>query len=111
MDPISSAVVLSLRQRKSRRFIVERTPPPSHFPVGTTPPPSSHGNLLYVFFLKWEQKICPNPLIKKKRIAQIINEKPDKNRYNQITKEQHLKPATSKSTTTHKPQSALCGSP
>jgi hypothetical protein len=40
-----------------------------------------------IFFLKWEQKICPNLLIKKKRIAQLINGKPSKNRYNKTTKE------------------------
>jgi hypothetical protein len=27
------------------------------------------------YFLKWGQKLCPNPLIKKKRIAQLINRK------------------------------------
>jgi hypothetical protein len=31
--------------------------------------------------LKWRQKLCPNLLIKKK-IAQLINGKPGKNRYN-----------------------------
>jgi hypothetical protein len=31
--------------------------------------------------LKRGQKLCPNLLIKKKRGAQLINEKPSKNRY------------------------------
>jgi hypothetical protein len=48
--------------------------------------------------LKRRQKICLNLLIKKKRIAQLINRKPGKNRYNKITREQHLRTATSKST-------------
>jgi hypothetical protein len=48
--------------------------------------------------LKRRQKICLNLLIKKKRIAQLINGKPGKNRYNKTTREQHLKPATSKPT-------------
>jgi hypothetical protein len=32
--------------------------------------------------LKWGQKLCPNLLIKKKRIAQLINGKLGENRYN-----------------------------
>jgi hypothetical protein len=36
----------------------------------------------YFFFLKRRQKICLNLLIKKKKIAQLINGKPDENRYN-----------------------------
>jgi hypothetical protein len=48
--------------------------------------------------LKQRQKICLNLLIKKKRIAQLINGKPDKNCYNKITREQHLRTATSKPT-------------
>jgi hypothetical protein len=35
--------------------------------------------------LKWGQKLCPNLLIKKKRIAQLINGKLGKNRYNNTT--------------------------
>jgi hypothetical protein len=35
-----------------------------------------------VFFFKREQKLCSNLLIKKKRIAQLINRKLSKNRYN-----------------------------
>jgi hypothetical protein len=35
-----------------------------------------------LFFFKRRQKLCLNLLIKKKRIAQLINEKPGKNRYN-----------------------------
>jgi hypothetical protein len=31
------------------------------------------------FFFKWGQKHCPNLLIKKKRIAQLINGKPSEN--------------------------------
>jgi hypothetical protein len=48
------------------------------------------------FFFKWGQKLCLNLLIKKKRIAQLINEKPSKNSYNtpQIT----LKTPTNKTT-------------
>jgi hypothetical protein len=34
------------------------------------------------FFLKWGQKLCSNLFIKKKRIAQLINEKLGENRYN-----------------------------
>jgi hypothetical protein len=33
-------------------------------------------------FFKGGQKLCPNLLIKKKRIAQLIDGKPDENRYN-----------------------------
>jgi hypothetical protein len=35
-----------------------------------------------VFFLKREQKFCPDLLIKKEENAQLINEKPNENRYN-----------------------------
>jgi hypothetical protein len=35
--------------------------------------------------LKRRQKICLNLLIKKERIAQLINGKPDENRYNKTT--------------------------
>jgi hypothetical protein len=52
------------------------------------------------FFLKWRQKICPKLLIKKKRIAQLINKKSGKNRYKKTTGEQHLKPTTFKLTST-----------
>jgi hypothetical protein len=38
--------------------------------------------LIFFFFLKWGQKLCSNPLIKKKRIAQLINGKLGENRYN-----------------------------
>jgi hypothetical protein len=38
--------------------------------------------------LKRRQKLCLDLLIKKKRIAQLINGKPDKNRYNR-NKSQH----------------------
>jgi hypothetical protein len=37
-------------------------------------------------FFKRRQKICLNLLIKKKRIAQLINRKPDKNHYNKTTR-------------------------
>jgi hypothetical protein len=40
------------------------------------------------FFLKRGQKLCPDLFIKKKRIAQLINGKLDKNRYNKATREQ-----------------------
>jgi hypothetical protein len=51
--------------------------------------PVSEGGVLFsrslcTFFLKREQKLCPNLLIKKKRIAQLINGKLDKNRYNKL---------------------------
>jgi hypothetical protein len=46
----------------------------------------------------------PQFLIKKKIIAQLINEKPDKNYYNKTTREQHLKPAISEPTSTLNPQ-------
>jgi hypothetical protein len=36
------------------------------------------------FFLKWKQKLWPNLLIKKKRIAQLINGKLGENRYNKL---------------------------
>jgi hypothetical protein len=36
--------------------------------------------LINFFFLKRRQKICLNLLIKKKRIAQLINGKPGENR-------------------------------
>jgi hypothetical protein len=39
------------------------------------------------FFLKQGQKICPNLLLNKKRIVQLINGKPGENRYNKITRE------------------------
>jgi hypothetical protein len=39
------------------------------------------------FFLKQGQKICPNLLLDKKRIAQLINGKPGENRYNKIMRE------------------------
>jgi hypothetical protein len=38
-----------------------------------------------IFFLKPKQKFCPNLLIKKKRIAQLIYGKPGKNQYKQTT--------------------------
>jgi hypothetical protein len=41
--------------------------------------------------LKWGQKLCPNLLIKNKRIVQLINGKLDKNRYKNTTNEQHQK--------------------
>jgi hypothetical protein len=56
------------------------------------------------FFLKRRQKIYLNLLIKKKRIAQLINGKLGKNRYNKTTREQHLKHATFKPTSTLKLQ-------
>jgi hypothetical protein len=49
----------------------------------------SNWNSLHFFFLKWRQKICLNLLIKKKRIAQLINGKPGENQYNKTTREQH----------------------
>jgi hypothetical protein len=49
-------------------------------------------------FLKQGQKLCLNLLIKKKRIAQLINRKPNKNYYNKTIREQHLEYATSKPT-------------
>jgi hypothetical protein len=52
----------------------------------TSPPHSSF------FFLKRGQKNCPNLLIKKKRIAQFINGKPGKNRYNKTKHTQSGKP-------------------
>jgi hypothetical protein len=52
----------------------------------------------HLFFLKQGQKLCPNLLIKKKRGAQLINEKPGKNRYKKNTNEQHLTQATSRPT-------------
>jgi hypothetical protein len=55
---------------------------------------------LFFSFLKRRQKLCPNLLIKKKRIAQLINRKPGKNRYNK-TKKQHLKHTTTNPTSTH----------
>jgi hypothetical protein len=51
-----------------------------------------------VFFLKPGQKLCPNLLIKKKRGAHLINEKPSKNRYKKTTNEQHITHATSRPT-------------
>jgi hypothetical protein len=44
--------------------------------------------------LKWEQKICINLLIKKKRGAQLIKEKPDENRYKETINEQRYKEIT-----------------
>jgi hypothetical protein len=41
--------------------------------------------LNFILFLKWEKKICPNLLIKKKRIAQLIYGKPGENQYRQTT--------------------------
>jgi hypothetical protein len=38
-----------------------------------------------IFFLKRRQKICLDLLIKKKRIAQLINEKPDENHQKKTT--------------------------
>jgi hypothetical protein len=35
--------------------------------------------------LKWRQKLCLNLLIKKKRVAQLIYEKPGKNQYKRST--------------------------
>jgi hypothetical protein len=60
--------------------------------------PGDHKPCNKKFFLKKkiEAKDCLNLLIKKKRIAQLINGKPDENRYNKTTRERHLKPATSK---------------
>jgi hypothetical protein len=57
--------------------------------------------VLYIvfFFLKWEQKLCPNLLIKKK-IAQLINGKQGKKPLQQTTRKQQHKPATSKPTST-----------
>jgi hypothetical protein len=43
--------------------------------------------LCNAFFLKQGQKICPNLLLDKKRIAQLINGKPGENRYNKIMRE------------------------
>jgi hypothetical protein len=40
------------------------------------------------FFLKRGKKLCSDLLIKKKRIAQLINGKLDKNHYNKATREQ-----------------------
>jgi hypothetical protein len=40
----------------------------------------------FIFFLKRRQKICLYLLIKKKRIAQLINGKPGENRYNTTNK-------------------------
>jgi hypothetical protein len=37
------------------------------------------------FFLKQRQKLCLDLLIKKKRVAQLINGKPDENQYNNNT--------------------------
>jgi hypothetical protein len=54
----------------------------------------------YMDLLKRRQKICLKLLIKKKRIAQLINGKPGENRYKKTTKEQHLKPSTSEPTST-----------
>jgi hypothetical protein len=42
----------------------------------------------FFFFGKRGQKLCPDLFIKKKRIAQLINGKLDKNRYNKATREQ-----------------------
>jgi hypothetical protein len=53
-----------------------------------------------LFFFETEAKDLPQSIIKKKRIAQLINKKPGKNRYSKTTREQHLKPATSKPTWT-----------
>jgi hypothetical protein len=52
-----------------------------------------------IVFLKREQKICPNLLIKKKRIAQLINGKPGENRYSNTSNDypqsmQPLQPQT-----------------
>jgi hypothetical protein len=41
--------------------------------------------IIKLFFLKREQKLCPNLLIKKKRIAQLIYGKPGKNQYKLTT--------------------------
>jgi hypothetical protein len=43
------------------------------------------------FFEGWGQKLCPNLLIKKERIVQLINGKLDENRYKNTTNEQHRK--------------------
>jgi hypothetical protein len=40
------------------------------------------GIRMYFFFLKRRQKLCLISLIKKKRVARLINGKPGKNRYN-----------------------------
>jgi hypothetical protein len=61
--------------------------------------------------LKQRQKICLNLLIKKKRIAQLINGKPGKNHYNKTIREQHLKSTTSKPTSTLNPQPRTPGAP
>jgi hypothetical protein len=50
--------------------------------------------------MKWRQKLCPNLLIKKK-IAQLINEKSGKNRYNKSQENNNKKHATSKPTSIH----------
>jgi hypothetical protein len=44
--------------------------------------------ILFLFFLKRRQKLCLNLLIKKKRIVQLINRKPGKNRYNKTIRQQ-----------------------
>jgi hypothetical protein len=49
---------------------------------------------LYIYFLKREQKICPNLLIKKKRGVQLIKEKLGENRYKETTNEQRPTQAT-----------------
>jgi hypothetical protein len=41
--------------------------------------------MIFFFFLKRGQKLCPNLLIKKERIAQLINGKLSENRYNNTT--------------------------
>jgi hypothetical protein len=48
--------------------------------------------------LKRGQKICPNLLIKKKRIVQLINRKPGENSYNKTTRETTPKTCNSKPT-------------
>jgi hypothetical protein len=50
------------------------------------------------FFLKREQKICPNLLIKKKRGAQLIKGKPGENLYKETTNEQRPTQATTRPT-------------
>jgi hypothetical protein len=40
----------------------------------------------FFFFLKREQKFCPDLLIKKEENAQLINGKPSENLYNKNTK-------------------------
>jgi hypothetical protein len=52
------------------------------------------------FFSKLRQKLCPNLLIKKK-IVQLINGKPDKNRYNKPQENNNKKHASSKPTSIH----------